>query len=120
MLTLLFGIVQLFLNLFFTYKIEMAKTETEKLRIQAQMQETIAQVKGEVLKKGAWKYQVFLVLPVAVYFGSVVFYSMFFCQACILPYAGLGYSWSIAALPEPFMTFMAWIVAFLFVTGGKV
>lgn len=120
MFTLIFGLTKMFLGLYFDYKIEMAKTETEKLRIQAQREQAIAKVQGDVLQKGGWKFQIFLIAPVAIYFFAVVIYSTLFCTACIIPYAGLGYYWDIAALPEPFMTFMAWIVAYLFVTGGRI
>lgn len=120
MLTIIFSIIQLVLTSYFDYKIEMAKTETEKLRIQAQREQAITKIKGEVLKQGAWKYQLFLVAPVAIYFGAVVIYSMLFCSTCLIPYAGLSYSWTVAALPEPFMTFMAWIVGYLFLTGGRI
>jgi hypothetical protein len=56
-----------------------------------------------------WWFQLFFVIPLGVWFSSVVLYSMLWCQDCVYPQ-----TWSIAALPPPLDQWAAWIIMSLF------
>ena len=64
-------------------------------------------IKGEIIKahynsRGAWMQaggfwlMLLFAIPLAFWFGSVVTYSVFWCQGCAYPQ-----TWTIAALPPP-------------------
>lgn len=50
---------------------------------------------GWMQSGGKWVVYAFA-YPLAIYYASVIFYSMFLCQDCVLPQ-----TWTIAALPPP-------------------
>ena len=116
---LISGFLSMGINSYFDYKIKKAETDTERLKITTDRDKNLDRVRAEVLMNGSWKFQLFLLIPTCLWFSSVVLYSTFFCGTCILPYAGLGYTWSMAALPPPLDWAFAAMVGFLFLTKGK-
>lgn len=117
MFTIIWKILELVLNIWGGYQEKKATTDVEKEKIRSQVEMNKDTIKGAILTNGSWWFQLFFVIPLAVWFSGVVLYSLFWCQKCIYPQP-----WSIAALPTPLDTWAGWIIGFLFlvnVTGGK-
>lgn len=65
--------------------------------------------KAAVLGAGAFWFQLFFIVPLALWFAAVVLYSIFWCKACMAPQP-----WTIAALPDPLNAWAGAIIGFLF------
>jgi hypothetical protein len=92
--------------------------ETTREQIKAQVAQSYMSAQVSLLTGRGWWFPLFFLIPAGVWFTSVVVYSMFFCKACVLPYAGLSYPWTIAALPHPLDEWMGAIVGSLFIATG--
>lgn len=86
------------------------ETEREKARTTAV--NTYIQAQASTLTGPGWWFPVFFIIPLGVWFSSIIIYSMFFCQRCIWPQP-----WSIAALPPPLDEWSGVIVSSLFIGG---
>jgi hypothetical protein len=114
MLTIIFKVVELAIGKYFDYKAVKTNDEVELEKIEAGRQEAIVKARASILSQGAWRFQKFFFYTLALYYAGVVFYSLLWCGDCVMPYAGLGYEWSIAALPAPFDVWSGWMLAYLF------
>lgn len=116
MWTILWKLVELAIEKWSGYKLKQAETSLEKEKIVAQTEQSKDKWKAVILTStGAWWFQLFFVIPLALWFSAVVIYSMFWCQDCMYPQP-----WSIAALPPPLNDWAGAIIAFLFLTNtGK-
>jgi hypothetical protein len=109
---LLWGLVELALNKYSDYKVKQTNDSLEKEKIRAQTEQSKDKWKAVILTStGAWWFQLFFIVPLALWFASVVIYSIFWCQACAFPQP-----WSIARLPDPLNDWAAAIIGFLFLT----
>lgn len=70
--------------------------ETERERIKSEVTKTYFQTQAQILTGPGWWIPILFVIPTAIHYGAIVFYSMLWCQGCAYPQ-----SWSIAALPAP-------------------
>jgi hypothetical protein len=113
---LLWAAVEWGINKFSDYKLKSADNALERERISSQTEQSKDKWKAVILTStGAWWFQLFFVIPLALWFASVVIYSLLWCQDCVFPQ-----SWSIAALPPPLNEWAAAIIGFLFLTNvGK-
>ena len=110
---IIWGLVELALNKFSDYKLKQTSDSLEREKIRAQTEESKDKWKAVILTStGAWLFQLFFIVPLALWFFSVVLYSVFFCQNCVYPVG-----WTIAALPSPLNDWAAAIIAFLFLTN---
>lgn len=82
--------------------------ETERERIKAQTVEAYVAAQAQVLTGRGWWFPLFIIVPVAVWFGAVCLYSVFFCRSCAFPQ-----DWTIAALPEPLNSWAGAIITSL-------
>lgn len=117
MLSIIWEVVKFFIDKFSEVKISQTNNALEVQKIKAQTEESKDKWKAVILTStGAWLFQLFFIVPLALWFFSVVLYSIFFCQDCMYPV-----DWTIAALPSPLNDWAAAIIAFLFLanTGRK-
>jgi hypothetical protein len=89
--------------------------ETTREQIKAQVAQSYMTAQVSLLTGRGWWFPLLFLIPAGAWFASVVTYSMFFCKTCVLPYAGLSYQWTIAALPHPLDQWMGAIVGSLFI-----
>lgn len=119
---LLWGLVELALNKYSDYKVKQTNDSLEKEKIRAQTEQSKDKWKAVILTStGAWWFQLFFIIPLALWFSAVVLYSIAWCDDCMFPQMGpYNPSWSIAALPNPLNDWAAAIIGFLFLTNvGK-
>lgn len=89
--------------------------EVEKERIKADIvMEAARQQTAQLNGPGRWLHALFIV-PLGVWFTSVVVYSMLFCRGCAYPQ-----DWTIAALPPPLDQWSGQIIMALFGYGAFV
>ncbi len=117
MLNLVWGIVKWLIEKLSDYKLKQSDTALEREKIQSETEASKDKWKAVILTStGAWMFQLFFIVPLSLWFFSVVLYSIFLCQNCVFPQ-----TWTIAALPSPLNDWAAIIIAFLFLanTGRK-
>lgn len=112
MFTILFKILSFGLNFWGNYQLKKAETDTQREQIRADLEKNKDSLKAAVLMNGAWWFQLFFIVPLALWFSGVVVYSLLWCQDCIYPQP-----WSIAKLPPPLDTWAGWIIGFLFLVN---
>lgn len=83
--------------------------ETDKEKIKGDLIQTYYRTRADWMQAGGFVLMLLFAVPLAFWFGAVVVYSVFWCQACAYPKA-----WSIAALPAPLDQWAALIVASIF------
>lgn len=111
---IIWGLVELALNKFSDYKLKQTNNALEKERILAETEQSKDKWKAVILTStGSWWFQLFFIIPLAVWFASVVVYSLLWCRDCAFPQ-----SWTIAALPTPLNEWAGAIIAFLFLTNA--
>jgi hypothetical protein len=114
MFQLLWNLVAFAIDKWFGYKLKQADNALEREKIKAETEQSKDKWKAVILTStGAWWFQLFFIIPLALWFTSVVFYSMFWCADCIYPQ-----TWTIAALPSPLDDWAGAIIAFLFLTNA--
>ena len=103
---------------YFDYKIRRADSEVAILKIEADKKKNVEmwQARSEVLRHGSFWFQLIFIIPLGLWWSGVLLYSLLWCEKCAYPFAGLGYYWEIAALPEPLNSWGGAIIAFLFLT----
>lgn len=110
---MLFSVIYKLLSLgfdkYFEYKSIQNNNAVEYERIKADVEKNKDNTKGAILLNGSWWFQLFFITPLALWFFSVIMYSILFCRDCIYPQP-----WTIAALPYPLNDWAGWIVGFLF------
>lgn len=114
MWTFIWGLVELALNKYSDYKIKQTDSNLEKEKILAQTEQSKDKWKAVILTStGAWWFQLFFIIPLAIWFSAVVIYSVAWCNDCIWPQP-----WTIAALPDPLDKWAGAIIGFLFLTNA--
>lgn len=89
------------------------ETEREKARLAA-LEAFVASQQQTWNGRGFWLAAVF-VAPLALWWGAVCLYSVFWCARCAYPQP-----WVIAALPAPLDQWAGWIMMSIFVSGGAI
>jgi hypothetical protein len=107
--TILYKLLSFGIDKYADYKSTKATTGVELEKIKADVEKNKDTIRGAVLMNGSWWFQLFFIIPLSIWFSSVVLYSVFLCQGCMFPQP-----WSIAALPKPLDEWAGWIVGFLF------
>lgn len=112
MFTLVWKLVELAIDKFGDYKLKTADNQLERDKISADVEMSKDKWKAVILTStGAWKFQLLFLIPLGLYWCSVLFYSMLWCKNCIFPQP-----WTIAALPSPFMEWAGAMIGFLFLS----
>jgi hypothetical protein len=70
--------------------------ETDREALKAEIIKTHFKTRASYMAAGGFWLMAAFAAPLAFWFASVVFYSVFFCVACAFPQ-----EWTIAALPPP-------------------
>lgn len=109
MFTFIWKLIEWGLDKWTSYKLQSADTALERERIEAQTEQNKDNAKAMVLGQGAFWFQLFFIIPLSLWFSSVVIYSILWCQDCIW-----AQPWTIAALPSPLMEWSGAIIGFLF------
>lgn len=112
MFTIIWKIVEAALNLWVGVQTAKASSDVEKEQIKADVEKNKDNIKGAILMNGSWWFQLFFIIPLGVWYATVVLYSIFWCQKCMYPQP-----WSIAALPVPLDTWAGYIIGFLFLVN---
>ena len=89
------------------------KSETDREKIKGDIIREHYRSRGEWMKSGGFWLMLAFALPLAFWFGSVVVYSVFWCELCAYPQ-----SWSIAALPPPLDEWSGIIIISIFGVVG--
>lgn len=114
MFQIIWSIISSLLDKWGDYKLKQSSDALEREKINAQTEQSKDKWKAVILTStGAWLFQLFFIVPLALWFFSVVLYSIFFCQNCMYPVG-----WTIAALPSPLNDWAAAIIAFLFLANA--
>lgn len=88
--------------------------ETERQRIKEETVQKAVDAQVSVIGQPNWILVAMpFVLPLAIYWCSVIFYSILFCKGCV--YAK---EWTIAALPPVFMDWAGWVIGSIFLYKG--
>ena len=88
-----------------------AQTDREKLK--ADIIKTHYETRAGFMKSGGFVLMLLFAVPLAVWFGAVVIYSVLWCQGCALPQA-----WTVAALPAPLDEWAGLIIISIFGVVG--
>lgn len=114
MFQILWGLIELVLNKYSDYKLKQTNNALEKEKILADTEQNKDKWKAVILTStGSWWFQLFFIIPLAIWFASVVTYSLLWCRDCAFPQP-----WTIAALPSPLNEWAGAIIAFLFLTNA--
>lgn len=84
--------------------------ETTREAVKADLVADYMRAQVAILTGRGWWFPLFFIAPLGMWFASVCFYSMLFCQRCAFPQ-----TWSIAALPSPLDEWSGIIIGSLFV-----
>lgn len=81
------------------------ESQTDKEKIKADVVKSYYANRASWLQAGGFWLLLLFAIPVALWFGAVVLYSMLWCQGCVYPQ-----EWTIAALPQPLSEYAGWII----------
>ena len=109
MFSIIWKLLEWGIDKYSSHKLQTANTQLEREKIEADVQKNKDNVRGMVLGQGAFWFQLFFIIPLALWFSSVTVYSILWCEDCIY-----AQPWTIAALPEPLDEWSGWIIGFLF------
>lgn len=70
--------------------------ETDREKIKGDLIKEHYRNRADWMRSGGFVLSLLFAVPLALWFGAVVLYSIFWCQGCAFPQ-----SWHIAALPPP-------------------
>ena len=87
--------------------------ETDKEKIKGEIIQEHYRNRGAWMQSGGFILMLLFAIPLAFWFGSVVIYSVFWCQGCAYPQ-----TWSIAALPPPLDQWSGMIIISIFGVVG--
>lgn len=72
------------------------EAETDKVKLRADIIRTHYETRPDFMRSGGFTLMLLFAVPLAVWFGSVIVYSMLWCAGCAYPK-----EWIIAGLPSP-------------------
>lgn len=88
---------------------EKISAETDREKIKGDIIRESYSNRSAWMQAGGFWLMLLFALPLAFWFGSVVIYSVFWCQGCAYPQ-----TWSIAALPPPLDEWSGMIIISIF------
>lgn len=83
--------------------------ETDKEKIKGDLIQEHYRQRGDWMRAGGFVLMLLFAVPLAVWFGAVVVYSVFWCAGCAYPQG-----WTIAALPAPLDEWAGLIIISIF------
>lgn len=114
MFSIVWEVVKFFIDKIGEVKVRQANTALEREKIVSETEQAKDKWKAVILTStGGWWFQLFFIVPLALWFSAVVIYSILWCNNCIWPQP-----WTIAALPPPLNDWAGAIIAFLFLTNA--
>jgi len=84
---------------------EYIDAQTDKERIKADVVQSYYANRASWMQAGGFVTLLMFAVPVAVWFGAITLYNLFWCAGCAYPQ-----TWSIAAYPAPLDEWAGWIV----------
>ncbi len=114
MFQIIWSIISSLLDKWGDYKLKQTSDALEREKVLAQTEQNKDKWKAVILTStGSWWFQLFFIIPLAIWFSAVVIYSVLWCNDCIYPQP-----WTIAALPDPLDKWAGAIIGFLFLTNA--
>ena len=89
------------------------QNETDRDKIKGDLIRTHLQSRGDWMRSGGFVLMLLFAIPLALWFGSVLIYSILWCQGCAYPQ-----DWTIAALPPPLDEWSGLIIVSIFGVVG--
>lgn len=114
MLGILVKLLEVGIGSWFNLREKTVSSEVERDKIKAAKEVAIINTRASVLSMGGWKFQLFFIVPLGLWFSSVVIYSIFFHANGPFPQ-----TWDIAALPGPLNNWAGIIIAYLFLVSRE-
>lgn len=87
--------------------------ETDREAIKAEIIKAHYKTRADWMQAGGFWLMLLFAIPLALWFGAVVVYSVFWCQGCAFPQ-----SWTVAALPPPLDDWAGGIIISIFGVVG--
>lgn len=87
--------------------------ETDREALKADIIKAHYATRADWMKAGGFWLMLIFALPLAVWFGAVLVYSIFWCAGCAFPQP-----WTIAALPSPLNDWAGGIIISIFGVVG--
>lgn len=87
--------------------------ETNRDKIKADLLAEHMHTRGDFMRAGGFVLMLLFAVPLALWFGAVVIYSILWCAGCAYPQ-----NWSIAALPTPLDDWAGAIIVSIFGVVG--
>lgn len=81
------------------------ENQTDKEKIKADVVKSYYATRASWLQAGGFWLLLLFAVPVALWFGSVVIYSMLWCADCAFPQ-----EWTIASLPHPLNEWAGYVI----------
>lgn len=81
------------------------ENQTDKEKIKSDVVKQYYATRASWLQAGGFWLLLLFAVPVALWFGSVVIYSMLWCADCAFPQ-----TWTIASLPHPLSEWAGWVI----------
>lgn len=81
------------------------ESQTDREKIKADVVQSYYATRASWLQAGGFWLLLLFAVPVALWFGSVVIYSMLWCAGCAFPQ-----DWTIASLPHPLNEWAGWVI----------
>lgn len=85
------------------------KADTDREKLKSEIVRAHYRNRADWMRSGGFTLSLLFAMPLALWFGSVVLYSVFWCAACAYPQ-----TWVIAALPAPLDEWAGMIIISVF------
>lgn len=85
------------------------QSATDREKLKADIIQTHYQTRGDYMRAGGFWLMAAFAVPLALWWGAVLVYSVLWCQGCAYPQP-----WSIAALPTPLDEWAGAIIVSIF------
>lgn len=81
------------------------ENQTDREKIKSDVVRSYYANRSSFMQHGGFVLMLLFAVPVAVWFGAITLYNLFWCAGCAYPQ-----EWSIAAYPAPLDEWAGWIV----------
>lgn len=85
------------------------EAQNERERVKAELIKSSYASRAGFMKAGGFILMLLFAVPLAFWFATVIFYSIFFCSGCAFPQ-----TWHVAALPSPLNEWAGLIITAIF------
>lgn len=83
--------------------------ETQRASLRTDAIKTYVDAQARVLTGKGWWFPLFFIVPLGLWFSSIMIYNILWCHGCMFPQ-----TWTIAALPAPLDQWSGVIISSLF------